>query len=102
MKNWLTGAESNWEKDYRKCKHNKSFAMRRLSRLTQGNEGNIRNVPRASLNMTSFMKYTVNGKRVICKMPLHKFQNRLIEHFDIRFKQNTIVWPQRMKTPTVI
>ena len=101
-KNWLTGAESNWEKDNRDCKHNKSFAMRRLSRLTQGNEGNIRNVPHASLNMTSFKKYTVNGKRVICKMPLYKFQNRLIEHFDIRFKRNTIVWPQRMKTPTVI
>ena len=42
-----------------------------------------------------FDKYTVNGKRVVRKMPLSVFQERLVHNFDIRFKNNDIVWPKR-------
>ena len=34
-----------------------------------------------------FVKYEVDGKRIVRKMPLHLFQERLVEHFDIRFKK---------------
>ena len=32
-----------------------------------------------------FKDCTVGGKRVVSKMSLELFQNRLIEHFDIQF-----------------
>ena len=44
-----------------------------------------------------FQKYTTNGKRVVRKMPLDVFQDRLIHHFDIRFKRNDISWVKRNK-----
>ena len=30
-------------------------------------------------------------------MPLEVFIDRLVENFDIRFKQNDIEWPKRIK-----
>ena len=42
-----------------------------------------------------FDKHTVNGKRVVQKMPLQVFQERLVHHFDIRFKNNDVKWPKR-------
>ena len=51
---------------------------------------------------TSADKYTINGKRVVKNMSLSIFQDRLVEHFDIRFKKNDIVWPRRINTPAVI
>ena len=44
-----------------------------------------------------FDKYTRNGKRIVRKIPLDVFQERLIHHFDIRFKRNDIIWPKRSK-----
>lgn len=42
-----------------------------------------------------FNKYTKNGKRVVRKLPLKVFQERLVHHFDIRFKRNDLSWPKR-------
>ena len=42
-----------------------------------------------------FDKYTRNGKRVVRKLPLNVFQERLIHHFDIRFLKNDLAWPKR-------
>ena len=44
-------------------------------------------------------KYTVDGKRILSKMPLRLFRQCLIEHFYIKFKNNSIVWPQRFSKP---
>ena len=33
----------------------------------------------------------------VSKIPLDIFQERLIHHFDLRFKKNDINWPQRKK-----
>ena len=44
-----------------------------------------------------FDKYTVNGKRKVSAMPLKVFQERLIHHFDIKFKNNDVQWPKRTK-----
>ena len=38
-------------------------------------------------------EYLVQGRRVVRNMPMKIFQRCLIEHFDIRFNQNTLVWP---------
>ena len=100
-KNWVTGNESNWEKDYQNGKNNTSFAIQRLKTAHKRYPINSYD-EHATVKTTSFNKYTVNGKRIIRKMPLRKFQERLVEHFDIRFSRNTVVWPKRMKTPSVI
>ena len=42
-----------------------------------------------------FQKYTHNVKRVVRKLPLDIFQERLIHYFDIRFKKNNIFWLKR-------
>ena len=44
-----------------------------------------------------FDRFTVNGKRIVCTMPLKVFQERLIHHFDIKFKNNDVQWPKRTK-----
>ena len=47
---------------------------------------------------TGFMKrYEVDGKRIVRKMPLEVFIDRLVENFDIRFKRNDIEWPKHIK-----
>ena len=47
---------------------------------------------------TGFMKtYEVDRKRIVRKTPLEVFIDRLVENFDIRFKQNDIEWPKRIK-----
>ena len=45
-----------------------------------------------------FKKYSVGNKRIVRKLPLEVFHERLIHHFDIRFKKNDLRWPQRTKT----
>ena len=44
-----------------------------------------------------FKIYTRNGKIVVSKMPLSLFQQCLVNRFDIRYKQNDIIWPRRLK-----
>ena len=39
-------------------------------------------------------KYTIDGQRVVSKMPLNLSRTCLVEHFDIRFKRNSIIWPK--------
>ena len=69
------------------------FALTRLNRLSNTN------VPSNYTEYTDkyFDKYTIEGKRLVSKLPLDVFQERLIHHFDIRFKKNDIQWPQRTK-----
>ena len=42
-----------------------------------------------------FNQCMVDGKRVVAKMPLKVFQERLTHNFDMRFKNNDIKWPKR-------
>jgi hypothetical protein len=89
-KNWDTGAQTI-------NKHTVNdvlpFALQRLT----SNENSTGNYSRYEKNF--FDKYSIGGKRVISKMPLEVFQERLalIHHFDIRFKKNDIKWPYRKK-----
>ena len=102
-KNWSSGEKSNWEKEY--IQHQRkptSFAIRRLYFNKNAERSCVRMEPETPVKHKCYKKYSVSGKRVVRKMPLHLFQERLIEHFDIRFKQKSIVWPTRIKTPSVI
>ena len=44
-------------------------------------------------------KYTINGIRVVYLMSMSLFRHCLIEHFNIRFQRNYIIWPQRLHQP---
>ena len=102
-KSWTTGVNSNWGKEYHKHKKKALlFTLKRLYSKDSRANSNVVIESDTTMKIKSYMKYTVDGKRVIHKMPLSIFQERLIEHFDIRFKRNTIVWLTRFKTPSVI
>ena len=58
--------------------------------------------PETSIKQKCYKKYSDNGKRVVHNMPLLVFQERLVVHFDTRFKQKSIVRPTRIKTPSVV
>ena len=47
-------------------------------------------------------KYIVNGRHVVRKITIELFQERLIKHFDILFKKNTVKWHKGNKTKSVV
>ena len=112
-KNWENGVSSDWEiinecNKHKAKKLETSFAISRLNRKLDEILDQVAydvQPKTTELRMEScdnFDEYTVNGKRVVAKMPLNVFQNCLVKHFDIRFKQNDIVWPRRIPKPQVI
>ena len=69
------------------------FSMQRLNRHEEDND-----IRRGTHYVEGFFdKYTKDGKRVVRKMPLQVFQERLVHHFDIRFKRNDLSWPKRRR-----
>ena len=48
------------------------------------------------LSQDLFKQFEVDNKRIVQKMPLSLFMDRLVENFDIRFKNNDITWPKRI------
>jgi hypothetical protein len=94
--NWENGAKSYYEDEDDKIAT--PFAVNRLNR----HEGENNNINATDPVGDKFQKYTVDGKRVLRKMPLDMFQERLIHHFDIRFKKKNIEWPKRLGTPSVL
>ena len=95
--NWETGGKSFYEED-NDDEVMTPFAVDRLNRHEDENE----EVNATETGSNEFGKYTVDGKRIVRKMPLKVFQERLIHHFDIRFKNKDIEWPKRLRTPTVV
>ena len=70
-----------------------NFAVSRLNREFGKEE--VNQTRDFDLSSIDWSKYTVNGKRVVKQIPFELFQKCLIHHFDIRFRQKTIVWPRR-------
>ena len=89
-KNWESGAKSYYED--KSTTTEVPFAIQRLNRDQIGQDDGMLNTN----DTTIFDEYTVDNKRIVSKMPLHLFQDRLVHHFDIRFKKNDLVWPQRL------
>jgi hypothetical protein len=46
-----------------------------------------------------FQANAPNSPRIVKNLPLDYFRARLIEHFDILWRQNKVVWPARHKGP---
>ena len=101
-KGWKEGKTSDWEKS--KNEFNKKFkgrfAINRLHGSQNQRENDSAREESNSAHTQDFEKYVVDGKRVVKLMPLEIFQERLVEHFDIRYKQKSIVWPARLSKPT--
>ena len=103
-KNWECGDESFWNKDYANNLVNEQiiqthFSIKRLNRKISDRTKECFNKKANDAKDMSkqCQKYTVDGKRVVSKMPLSLFQNCLVNHFDIQFKENSIVWPRHIK-----
>ena len=101
-KGWKEGKTSEWEKSNNEFnkKFKGRFAINRLHRSHDESDKDTANVRGRSISTEDFRKYVVDGKRVVKLMPLEIFQERLVEHFDIRYKQKSIVWPARLSKPT--
>ena len=96
----IDGLHENWNNNIPQ-NSNQSFATTRLNRTMNSTIDN--NNTSNSVCPTLFEDFTVNGKRIVSKMPLNVFRKCLIHHFDLRFKMNSIHWPsnKRMK-PSII
>ena len=93
----IDGLDTCWEQSTKEkgyLKFDIPFSMQRLNRHDDNEE--IR--PGTDYDENFFEKYSQQGKRVVRKMPLLIFQERLVHHFDIRFKRNDLAWPKRKKT----
>ena len=94
----IDGLHENWNNSLPQ-NSNESFATTRLNRSMN----NITYSNVKSTCPTLFDDFTINGKRIVSKMPLSLFRQCLINHFDIRFKMNSIYWPSNKScTPTTI
>ena len=102
--NWEDGVRPDWERSYNPSFDINSnlsipFAIERLNRQvneeynTNDNESYVEDITHIS---SLCDKYTVDGSRIVSKMPLSLFRKCLVNHFDIRYKRNDIVWPKRM------
>jgi hypothetical protein len=76
-KNWESGAKSYYED--KTTDTVVPFVIERLNRHLEGDE----NEEVLTYDKATFEKYTISNKRIVSKMPLSLFQDRLIHHFDI-------------------
>ena len=104
-KNWETGAKSDWELSHIQNLHRSTirtpFAITRLNCHLSNHDEQVHDHNECNNIHISKRrdKYTVNGKRVVSKMPLSLFKQCLVNHFDIRFKKHDIIWPSRLIKP---
>ena len=102
-KSWDMGVRSDWEDMHNRDRSKVTpYAISRLNHPSPRNTDDSiddSNTYESIGNHISAQckKYTVNNKRVVAKMPLALFKRCLVNHFDIRFKKNDIVWPSRCR-----
>ena len=46
-------------------------------------------------------KYAIDGAHIVSKISLSLFKEALVQHFNIRFQKNDIIWPKRINQPTI-
>ena len=99
--NWDDGIPSDWEDINSHCNQQKttsvSFAIPKLNRQFIDKSNIVVEEDVLIDCNTDFRKCTVNGKIIVSKMSLSLFQRCLVNHFDMRFKQNTVVWPKHIR-----
>ena len=105
--NWENGTPSNWElindshieTPFTISKLNRDFTTDELMQIQTKVDSEMEE-SKEDLSK-KYDKYTVDGIRVVAKMPLHLFQQCLVRHFDIRFRRKDIIWPKHMKIPSI-
>ena len=96
-KDWKEGRKSDWEISYEREEPSALYRLNHVPGI-----GDTETIFAGSeMNNICYEKYEVDRKRIVSKMPLNLFQNRLVHHFNIRFEKQSIKWPVRLKTPTV-
>ena len=104
--NWENGGVSDWELMDNNCSINNEnetlqFAISRLNRELNETCSKVE-VDDIILNdATDFTKHIHDDKRIVSKITLSLFQQCLVNHFNIRFKQKTITCPRHIKLPQV-
>ena len=99
--NWGIGESQNGNSN-RAHETNKNYQHFSMSRLNR-DLSMFSNDSSSVIHQTIFDPYTFEGKRHINKMPLELFRKVLINHFDIRFKMESVKWPKQFKVkPTSI
>ena len=96
---WEEGHLSYWEKEGLGIDElpGISFAETRLNRIySEATDVNDESELNESDNLFIELA-THNGKRYLNELPLRVFKKLLANHFDIRFRQKTINWPQRLR-----
>ena len=105
-KNWQNGAKSDWEifnNDHKnRSKIRTPFAINRLHRHQEMEDTDEDDEYDSYVDNNTDIskicdKYSSNGKRIVSRMPLSLFRQCLINHFDIRYKKNDIVWPRNVR-----
>ena len=96
--NWDRGVKSDWEISH--MKDTRKISPYDISRLNRHCSINSESKSGANENLKTHIsnqcrKYTVDNKRIVSKMPLDLFRRCLVNHFDIRFKRNDLIWPSR-------
>ena len=104
--NWENGGVSFWEIMDKKCSINNEnktlpFAISRLNRDLNETYSKVE-VDQINLDdAPDFTKCTHENKRIVLKIPLSLFQQCLVNHFDVRFKQKSITCLLHFKLPKV-
>lgn len=115
LHNWLLeidGLDGDWEgqiglHDTRDVMQHLPFAVQRLhdgwdprtfdaSGLGPGDDRINRELSMEANNNTDDDDTGRADVKIVRHLTLNNFRGRLIEHFDIMFKRNQLVWPQRM------
>ena len=95
---WESGEKSKWQKelsDRNNTLPKLNFAEQRLNSQPVAEHAYLDNNGEG-LSQDLFKQFEVDNKRIVQKMPLSLFMDRLVENFDIRFKNNDITWPKRI------
>ena len=110
-RNWDTTVQSEWEQYYNEhpgrnydMQLETPFAIARLNNNLEEdmNYKETNDDLEKDISSIDYSKYSVDGKRIVQKMPLKLFRRLLIHHFDIRFKKHDIEWIRHVKQPNVI
>ena len=99
-KNWDEQGNSTNVNDKSQQSSNKQpFSVSRLNRSLENYSAD----PSSIIDKSMLDPYVENGCRMVHKMPMDLFRQCLINHFDIRFKMNSVKWPKHFKNkPTSI
>jgi hypothetical protein len=100
---WETGVQSDWEgplgehKDEVLPNANQNLRYDTSGRISFGNDVDPNIGSHDMEDDTAFHDDSTlhDGTRIVCKLSQKYFREKLVEHFDIVWRRNEVVWPRR-------